>query len=54
LAAAGNKAVMKKPKKVFTSFYMDLAEEVNKIASRGEKGDKPKLINQGIRNLLEE
>ncbi|KIL45514.1 ribbon-helix-helix domain-containing protein [Jeotgalibacillus soli] len=32
----------------------DLADEVNKIASRGEKGDKSKLINQGIRNLLEE
>ncbi|KIL50611.1 hypothetical protein [Jeotgalibacillus soli] len=54
--AAGKKAIKKKPKKVFTSFYMDpdLAAEVDKIASRGEKGDKSKLINKGIRTLLEE
>ncbi|MBM7580822.1 ribbon-helix-helix domain-containing protein [Jeotgalibacillus terrae] len=53
--ATGKKAVKKKPKKVFTSFYMDpdLASEVDKIAARGEKGDKSKLINQGIRTLLE-
>ncbi|PPA68677.1 CopG family ribbon-helix-helix protein [Jeotgalibacillus proteolyticus] len=54
--AAGKKAIKKKPKKVFTSFYMDpdLAAEVDKIAARGEKGDKSRLINQGIRSLLEE
>jgi hypothetical protein len=54
--AAGNKANKKKTKKVFTSFYMDpdLAAEVDKIAARGQKGDKSKLINQAIRKLLEE
>jgi hypothetical protein len=54
--AAGKKANKKKTKKVFTSFYMDpdLATEVDKIASRGQKGDKSKLINQAIRKLLEE
>jgi hypothetical protein len=54
--AAGKKANKKKTKKVFTSFYMDpdLAAEVDKIAARGEKGDKSKLINQAIRKLLEE
>jgi hypothetical protein len=53
--ASGKKASKKKPKKVFTSFYMDpdLAFEVDKIASRGEKGDKSKLINMAIRKLLE-
>jgi Ribbon-helix-helix protein, copG family len=54
--AAGKKANKKKTKKVFTSFYMDpdLATEVDKIAARGQKGDKSKLINQAIRKLLEE
>jgi hypothetical protein len=54
--AAGKKANKKKMKKVFTSFYMDpdLATEVDKIAARGQKGDKSKLINQAIRKLLEE
>jgi hypothetical protein len=54
--AAGKKANKKKTKKVFTSFYMDpdLAAEVDKIAARGQKGDKSKLINQAIRKLLEE
>lgn len=54
--ASGKKVPKKKPKKVFTSFYMDadLATEVDKIAARGEKGDKSKLINQAIRKLLEE
>ncbi|MGM0924011.1 MAG: ribbon-helix-helix domain-containing protein [Bacillota bacterium] len=53
---AGKKATKKKAKKVFTSFYMDpdLAVEVDKIAARGEKGDKSKLINAAIRKLLEE
>jgi metal-responsive CopG/Arc/MetJ family transcriptional regulator len=32
----------------------DLAVEVNNIASRGEKGDKSKLINKAIRSLLEQ
>ncbi len=54
--ASGKKVPKKKPKKVFTSFYMDadLATEVDKIAARGEKGDKSKLINQAIRRLLED
>ncbi|MBV7508880.1 ribbon-helix-helix domain-containing protein [Bacillus sp. sid0103] len=54
--ATGKKPTKKKTKKVFTSFYMDpdLAVEVDKIASRGEKGDKSKLINMGIRKLLED
>lgn len=54
--ASGKKIPKKKPKKVFTSFYMDadLATEVDKIAARGEKGDKSKLINQAIRRLLED
>ncbi|WP_077210420.1 ribbon-helix-helix domain-containing protein [Bacillus dakarensis] len=54
--AVGKKATRKKNKKVFTSFYMepDLAREVDKIASRGAKGDKSKLINTAIRKLLEE
>ena len=54
--ASGKKVPKKKPKKVFTSFYMDadLATEVDKIAARGEKGDKSKLINQAIRKLLED
>ncbi|WP_028390376.1 CopG family ribbon-helix-helix protein [Bacillus cihuensis] len=54
--ASGKKVVKKKPKKVFTSFYMDtdLAIEIDKIAARGKKGDKSKLINQAIRRLLEE
>ncbi|MDR4950546.1 hypothetical protein [Neobacillus cucumis] len=54
--ATGKKPTKKKNKKVFTSFYMDpdLALEVDKIASRGEKGDKSKLINMGIRKLLED
>jgi hypothetical protein len=54
--ASGKKPTKRKNKKVFTSFYMDpdLAVEVDKIASRGEKGDKSKLINMGIRKLLEE
>lgn len=53
---SGKKVTKKKAKKVFTSFYMDpdLAAEVDKIASRGEKGDKSKLINAAIRKLLEE
>ncbi|WP_332698663.1 ribbon-helix-helix domain-containing protein [Halalkalibacter lacteus] len=53
--ASGKKASKKKLKKVFTSFYMDpdLASEVDKIAARGEKGDKSKLINMAIRKLLE-
>ncbi|MCM3598051.1 ribbon-helix-helix domain-containing protein [Metabacillus idriensis] len=53
---SGKKPTKKKAKKVFTSFYMDpdLAAEVDKIASRGEKGDKSKLINAAIRKLLEE
>ncbi|UNJ81206.1 ribbon-helix-helix domain-containing protein [Metabacillus dongyingensis] len=53
---AGKKTTKKKAKKVFTSFYMDpdLAAEVDKIAARGEKGDKSKLINAAIRKLLEE
>lgn len=52
----GKKVPKKKPKKVFTSFYMDpdLAVEVNKIAKKGEKGDKSLLINTAIRNLLKE
>lgn len=54
--ASGKKPTKKKNKKVFTSFYMDsdLATEVDKIAARGEKGDKSKLINMGIRKLLED
>jgi hypothetical protein len=54
--AVGKKAARKKNKKVFTSFYMepDLAREVDKIAARGAKGDKSKLINTAIRRLLEE
>lgn len=54
--AIGKKPTKKKNKKVFTSFYMDpdLAVEVDKIAARGEKGDKSKLINLSIRKLLEE
>jgi hypothetical protein len=54
--ALGKKPKNKKSKKVFTSFYMDpdLAIEVDKIAARGEKGDKSKLINMGIRKLLED
>jgi hypothetical protein len=54
--ASGKKPMKRKNKKVFTSFYMDpdLAVEVDKIASRGEKGDKSKFINMGIRKLLEE
>jgi hypothetical protein len=54
--ALGKKPKNKKAKKVFTSFYMDpdLAAEVDRIASRGEKGDKSKLINMGIRKLLED
>jgi hypothetical protein len=54
--ASGTKVKKKKKKKVFTSFYMDpdLAVEVDNIASRGEKGDKSKLINKAIRSLLEE
>jgi len=52
----GKKTDKKKVKKVFTSFYMDpdLAFEVNKIAARGKRGDKSKLINIAIRRLLEE
>jgi uncharacterized protein YtpQ (UPF0354 family) len=51
----GKKISKKKTTKVFTSFYMDsdLALEVNKIAARGKKGDKSKLINTAIRKLLE-
>lgn len=54
--AVGKKAARKRNKKVFTSFYMepDLAKEVDKIAARGAKGDKSKLINTAIRRLLEE
>jgi hypothetical protein len=54
--ALGKKPTKKKNKKVFTSFYMDpdLAVEVDKIAARGEKGDKSKLLNMSIRRLLEE
>jgi hypothetical protein len=54
--ASGKKTSKKKAKKVFTSFYMDpdIATEVDKIAARGEKGDKSKLINKAIRKLLEE
>ncbi|WP_137791914.1 hypothetical protein [Bacillus sp. E(2018)] len=56
MLASGNKVKKQKRKKVFTSFYMDpdLAIEVDNIASRGEKGDKSKLINKAIRNLLEQ
>ncbi|RZT15583.1 hypothetical protein [Fictibacillus sp. BK138] len=56
MLASGNKVKKVKKKKVFTSFYMDpdLAVEVDNIASRGEKGDKSKLINKAIRNLLEQ
>jgi hypothetical protein len=52
---AGKKVDKRKAKKVFTSFYMDsdLAFEVDKIASRGQKGDKSRLINTAIRKLLE-
>jgi hypothetical protein len=51
----GKKVVRKENKKVFTSFYMDpdLAFEIDKIAARGQKGDKSKLINTAIRKLLE-
>ena len=51
----GKKVDKRKIKKVFTSFYMDpdLAFEVDKIAARGQKGDKSKLINIAIRKLLE-
>lgn len=52
----GKKGAKRKAnKKVFTSFYMDpdLAAEVDKIAARGQKGDKSKLINTAIRKLLE-
>jgi hypothetical protein len=51
----GKKVDKRKTKKVFTSFYMDpdLALEVDKIAARGKKGDKSKLINIAIRKLLE-
>jgi hypothetical protein len=54
--ASGTKVKKQKKKKVFTSFYMDpdLAIEVDSIASRGEKGDKSKLINKAIRSLLEQ
>ncbi|MFB7142121.1 ribbon-helix-helix domain-containing protein [Gottfriedia sp. NPDC056225] len=54
--AAGKKTLKRKEKKVFTSFYMDpdLATEVDKIAARGQKGDKSKLINQALRKLLED
>ncbi|PET78059.1 hypothetical protein CN514_00245 [Bacillus sp. AFS001701] len=54
--ASGKKTLKKKEKKVFTSFYMDpdLATEVDKIAARGQKGDKSKLINQALRKLLED
>lgn len=54
--ALGKKPPKKKVNKIFTSFYMDpdLAAEVDKIASRGSKGDKSKLINTAIRKLLEE
>jgi hypothetical protein len=56
MLASGNKVKKQKRKKVFTSFYMDpdLAIEVDNIASRGEKGDKSKLINKAIRSLLEQ
>ncbi|MBH0175711.1 hypothetical protein IHV09_19240 [Fictibacillus sp. 23RED33] len=56
MLASGNKVKKQKRKKVFTSFYMDpdLATEVDNIASRGEKGDKSKLINKAIRSLLEQ
>ncbi|GGB68952.1 hypothetical protein [Fictibacillus barbaricus] len=56
MLASGNKIKKQKKKKVFTSFYMDpdLAVEVDNIASRGEKGDKSKLINKAIRSLLEQ
>jgi hypothetical protein len=56
MLASGTKVKKQKKKKVFTSFYMDpdLAEKVNNIASRGEKGDKSKLINKAIRSLLEQ
>jgi hypothetical protein len=51
----GKKVAKRKNKKVFTSFYMDpdLAFEIDKIAARGQKGDKSKLINTAIRKLLE-
>lgn len=53
---SGKKPKEKKPKKVFTSFYMDpdLAEELNKIVKNGRRGDKSKLINLAIRKLLQE
>jgi len=56
LLAQGHKPKKRKEKKVFTSFYMDpdLAEQVDKIARNGVKGDKSKLINIGIRKLLQE
>ena len=54
--AKGENVKSKKKKKVFTSFYMepDLAIEVDKIAKKGQKGDKSKLINTAIRKLLKE
>jgi len=54
--AQGRRPKRKKANKVFTSFYMDpdLAEEVDKIVKNGVKGDKSRLINTGIRKLLED
>lgn len=54
--AQGRKPKRKKSNKVFTSFYMDpdLAEEVDRIAKNGVKGDKSRLINMGIRKLLQD
>lgn len=40
--------------KGFHLIYGDLAVEVDKIATRDEKGDKFKLRNKGIGRLLEE
>lgn len=54
--AQGKKPKKNRPKKVFTSFYMDpdLAAVIDKMMKNAEKGDKSKLLNTAIRKLLEE
>lgn len=52
----GKKPKKNRPKKVFTSFYMDpdLSAVIDKMMKNAEKGDKSKLINTAIRKLLKE
>lgn len=54
LAAGSTKR--KQQNKVFTSFYMDpdLAPLVDKLAKRGGRGEKSRLINNAIRKALTE